>query len=92
MKVVEAQYGGAAEAAGKSGLAGAFDSLMEVLRDAGSDWQSAGTVSGWRDAAITNGVKAFLTFGITCKRKSFQGSKEALEPIFATAKGYLQRN
>ena len=57
MKVVQEQYGGAALAAGKSGLAGAFDGLGEVLSDMGE-------IIGNALAPLTQGAIGLATVAI----------------------------
>ena len=87
MKVVEAQYGGAAEAAGKSGLAGAFDSMMEVLRDAGEVIGKAlEPLAVGAMQLITNGVKALGDVWANLQTQVFPGVKKSLDPILQLLK------
>ena len=89
MKVVQEQYGGAAEAAGKSGLAGAFDSLMETLRDAGEVIGKAlEPLAVGAMQAISQGVQ-FLgdVWNQRCNAlKCYPSVQEALKPIFESLK------
>lgn len=82
MKVLEAQYGGAAEAAGKSGLAGAFDSMMEVLRDAGEVIGKAlEPLAVGAMQLITAGVQALGDVWAKLQTQVFPGVKKSLDPI-----------
>ena len=87
MKVVQEQYGGAAEAAGKSGLAGAFDSLMETLRDAGEVIGKAlEPLAVGAMQAISQGVQFLGDVWNQLATSVFPSVQEALKPIFESLK------
>ena len=87
LKEIEKQYGGAAEAAGSAGLAGALDTLGEATRDFQQELVTNTTLVGLAEAAIYGLAEAIdgATFALKQWDKIIIQVNTALKEITTTA-------